>query len=735
MDMDLLETAKKIGSRFQVNESIKSFQEFIKDVNTEPEKYCRNSAKYIKDVFDYFEKYDVKDINGEIISRWKLFDIHPVYGQERIQNQIYTYICSFAEHKINKIILLHGPNGSAKTSIISSIMEAIEDYSKLPEGAVYTFNWIFSDKEEKEINLGFSNSEKEHLETLAFIKSDDISFKLPCGMKDNPLLLIPKEERHVLLAKLNLRQIPDFLKNGELCQKCHEIYNQLLIAYNGNWLKIIKHIQVERFYFSKRFRKGLVSIDPQKNIDANSRPINLENSYRIPAILSMVSIYEPYGDLIDANRGVVEFSELLKRNPEANKYLLTTAEWGTITLPGFTGYLDCVIFATENEKQLTLAKVMDTDWASFSGRLAFIPVPYVLQFSKEKILYQQALLDLNRISKKHIAPHTEDILSLWAVMTRLRASKNRVAKNLTYLQKAILYDKGTLPERWKEDNKKELTSNLQDIVAEYEESRDRIIQISEHTSLSEASYEGRHGASYREIMTLISQTLYNKELKYLSPLAIINSINKLINNNVYEFTKLPRELSHISIETAVIQLKKYYLCLLIKDVRDSSNLIDEKTYLKTFELYIKNIKSWITKEKMQNNQTQQWEEPNEALMANIEDIFEVEPDKEAWRSCIFEKIAAFSIENPGKPIPYIHLFGDILDVLKTETYKKHKEQLLQLLQGMLYKGTPDWQLLSNQEQKLVDKTTANMLDRGYTDESLKEAVVTLLRSEDELESL
>lgn len=735
--MNLEETAKKIQSQFRLNESIKKFDDFIKDVEKEPEKYCRNAAKYLKDTFDYYGNYEISDISGDPILRWKLFDNQSIFGHERIQNQIYSQICAFTEHKINKIILLHGPNGSAKTSIISAIMTAMEDYSKLPEGAVYTFNWIFSDKEEKEVSLGFTPEEKERTDSLAFTKSEDISFKLPCSMKDSPLLLIPKEERQKFLQNLNIKQMPDFLQTGELCQKCYEIYNQLLIAYNGDWLKIVRHIQVERFYFSKRFRKGLVSIDPQKNIDANSRPINLENSYRIPTILSMASIYEPYGDLIDANRGLVEFSELLKRNPEANKYLLTTAESGCISLPGLTGYLDCVIFATENEKQLTFAKAMDNDWASFNGRLAYIRVPYLLQYSKEIPLYKKALIDLNRLSKKHIAPHTDTIIALWAVITRLRASRHAVAKTLSFLQKALLYDKLTLPDKWRDEEKKELLGNLESIVTEFEDSRDKKLQINENSYLEDASYEGRNGASYREITAVISQTLYNKEIKHLTPLNIINAIDKLSKDtSLYEFLRLPRELGHATNETITFQLNKYYLNLIAKDLRDSSNLIDEEAYLKTFEFYIKNIKSWITKEKIQNAQTQNWEEPNENLMKTIEDMFEVEEDEQsAWRSCIFEKIAAFSIENPGKAIPYKQLFGDVLDVLKIETYKKHKEQLIQLLQGILYKETEDWQLLDINTQKLVDQAIANMLNKGYSEQSLKEAVVTLLRSEDEIESL
>lgn len=726
--MDLTSTAETIKANFEQNESIKSFTQFLDDVKNNPNKYCRNSAKYIKDVFDYYGTVQEKDINGDSICRWKLFDTdNPVYGQERAQNAIYNHLCSFTEHKINKIILLHGPNGAAKTSIVSSIMQAVENYSKLAEGAVYTFNWIFSDKENKTESIGFVEASDFEPDTLAFVDSKDITFKLPCSMKDNPLFLIPKKERKQFLDSLGI-QAPDLLINGELCQKCHEIYNQLLLAYKGDWLKIIRHIQVERFYFSKRFRKGLVSIDPQKNSDAGSRPLNLENSYRIPSILSMVSLFEPFGDLVDANRCMVEFCELFKRHPETNKYLLTTAEWGTISLAGFTGYLDCVIFATENEAQLSLAK-LHPDWPSFNGRLAFVKVPYLLQYSKEIPLYKKTLTDFNRVTKKHIAPHTETLLALWAVVTRLRTSKGKLARYLTHIEKANLYDTVNLPDRWKDDEKKAILSELDFIAEEYEDSREKTLgDVHE-----DASYEGRSGASYREISLIISQSLYNKENKYLSPLTLFSTISKLAkDDSIYEFFRLPKEMGYLSTEIAIDQLTTYYHELLFKDIRDSSNLIEEGAYYKLFENYIKHVKAWITKEKIQNTQTQAWEDCNENTMNSVEEMINIkDEDIDTWRSSIFKKIAAYSIENPGKPLQFSKIFGDTLNVLKAKTYKKHKDQLLRILKGLLYKDTPDWNLLTATEQTQIEETIKNMLSKGYINESIKDAAVTLLRLEGE----
>ena len=40
-----------------------------------------------------------------------------------------------------RVLLLHGPVGSAKSTIVRLLKRGVEDYSRTPEGAVYTFAW------------------------------------------------------------------------------------------------------------------------------------------------------------------------------------------------------------------------------------------------------------------------------------------------------------------------------------------------------------------------------------------------------------------------------------------------------------------------------------------------------------------------------------------------------------------------------------------------------------------
>lgn len=732
-----------VKDRFEANQTIKSFSDFIQAVSEDPEKFCRSSAQYVKDVFEFYGHYEVRDINGEQIRRWKLFDkFRVVYGQERAQNQIYNYVCSFAKNRVNKIVLLHGPNGSAKTSLIASIMAAVEDYSKKPEGTTYTFNWLFSDAGDKEIALGFSsNGENEdyNKETLAYTKPEDITFKLPSCMKDNPILLIPVAERQRFLQSLGVPE-NNLLYKAELSQKSKEIYNQLLVSYGGDWTRVIRHVQVERFYFSKLFRKGLISIDPCQNRDARSRELTLEKSYRIPRSLAMASMHQPYGDLVDANRGIVEYAEIFKRHPDENKYLLNTAEWGTINLPGFTAQLDCVIFATDNEKTLSLFK-RNSDWPSFNGRFVYVKVPYLLQWENEK---KTCGLILNEHVKSHVAPHTQNMLALWAILTRLRRSEHKLAKDLTFTEKAYLYDTGQAPPTIPQKLRNALEREMRAVADEYLNSRERLIPIG-GGAVDDASYEGRGGASYRDIETIVINTV--RKRPYLSPLAFFSTIEDVIKNkSIYEFTKLHEGNNEDSIfepgflepEKILDEVKDFYRNMLRQDLRGAAGLVAEDQYDELFVRYIENVKAWTQQEKVRNATTGKYEAPNEHLMRSIEKKMGIdETEYKERRQALFSKLGAWATRNAdklgnGQKPPYKKLFSDLLDALRRNSDTEQREQLKKIQDSIVKWNTEDWKLVVPEEHaKTVEKTIESMFELGYTEESLKEAVIFLIRTEEE----
>src|SRR5258707_5493766 len=99
---------------------------------------------------------------------------------------------------------------------------------------------------------------------------------------------------------------------------------------------------------------GAVAVGPQMWVDADYRKVTADKSHgALPGALQNLSLYEPYGPLVAGNRGVIEFSDLLKRPLEHYKYLLGTVETGIARMNHCLLHLDSVLIASSNEKHLS----------------------------------------------------------------------------------------------------------------------------------------------------------------------------------------------------------------------------------------------------------------------------------------------------------------------------------------------------------------------------------------------
>ena len=206
--------------RFRSRQRIRSFAGFMDDFLTNPYPYLRNSPRYLCDMFEHYGEENVERV-GASDRRWKCFDLKfarsedSLVAQENVQNAIYQKLRQFAQNgKADRLILLHGPNGSSKSTTIQAIMHGMTDYSIQPEGALYRFNWLFPEKAIESGRIGFDEVCDDESGSYAFLKSKDIRSSIRCELKDSPLFLIPKKERKELIQKA-LERHPD------IAQKTH----------------------------------------------------------------------------------------------------------------------------------------------------------------------------------------------------------------------------------------------------------------------------------------------------------------------------------------------------------------------------------------------------------------------------------------------------------------------------------------------------------------------------------
>lgn len=738
----LAQIGQEVRDSYTRNKRVMSFDEFFQLFLSRPEQYARNVAQYLKDVFDHFGTEEIKTPRGTH-TRWKLFDLpfdggrDRLVGQEDVQARVYRVISNFVrEGAVNKLVLLHGPNGSAKSTFVSCLVRALEYYSTLDEGALYRFNWIFPSQKLQKGGLGFGGgfptgapgSYEGRGDTFAYLDEDMVDAKLVDELRDNPLLLIPPKRRQQILdEKLRGKQFTssDYIRYGDLGHKNKQIFEALLVAYKGDYLKVLRHVQVERFYIARRYRQAAVTVEPQLAVDAQVRQLTMDRSLgALPTALQSVALYEYSGELVDGNRGLIEYADLLKRPLEAYKYLLGTVEHAEVAVQNTIVFCDEFFIGSSNESHLAVFKEVP-EFQSFKGRLELIRVPYILDYEEERKIYEEQIHD--GAVGRHIAPHTAFVAALWATLTRMRKPlpekypkglADLVAK-LTPLEKAELYAHGRAPDGLTPEQTKELLGNIDKIWGE---------------SDAYPNYEGRTGASPREIKVLLLNAAQHGKFHCVSPLAVFEEMEELVKNvTVYEFLKQePLPGGYHENKKFIYIVREKFLDIVDDEVRSSMGLVEERQYADLFGKYVTHVSHWTKKEKLRNPLTGRLDDPDEDMMTEVEKTLGMGQKRDDFRHEVISRIAAWSIEHPGQKVDYTTVFPRQLQQLRESYFEQRKKILKKTLEDVLQyladgadkiKGRLDREAFDR-----VETTLRNMKERyGYCEHCARDAVSYLLR--------
>ncbi len=719
---------------------VMSFGEYIGLLDRDMARQVRSAAQYLRDVFDYFGTTKVHRPRGET-TRFNLFDCSwdggkdCLRGQEEVQTAIYRLISNFAhEGRTNRLVLLHGPNGSAKSTVVACIQRAMEHYSQQEEGALYRFNWIFPTQNVSKGGIGFGGRSDGFgdAESYAYLDDDLIEAKISDELRDHPLLLLPRHRRReIITSHLDKEMAAGFqparhLFDGDLSHRNRQIFEALLSAYHGDLARVLRHVQVERFFISRRYRQAVATVAPQVAVDVRTRQLSMDHSLAsLPSALQSVSLFEMQGELVDANRGMLEFEDLLKRPFESWKYLLGVVENGTTSLDFGTLEVDTSFFATSNESYLAAFKEVP-EFQSFKGRMELVRAPYLLDVRVEKQIYdehiQQGIASGNG---RHVAPHVAWVAALWAVLTRLRRPQldkysgrlsNLVAR-LGPMEKAMLYS-GEVSDDFSQEEQKDLLAAVEDLARETD---------------SEVSYEGRTGASPREMKLLLLNAAHSERYACASPFAVLDELAELVRaTSVYEFLRQPPAPGGYH-ENAVFvdKVRVALLDRIADEVRISMGLVEERRYIEHFERYITHVSYWVKHEKVPNPLTGVDEEPDQDLMVDVERLLGVRGSGMSpadFRHEVISKIGAWSLDNPGKRPDYERIFPRPIADLREAFFSERKRQVTKINQDLLVYLTDGPDNMPADAVIAVKTTLDNLKSRfGYCDKCAKDAVLALLK--------
>jgi serine protein kinase len=536
-----------------------------------------------------------------------------------------------------RVILLHGPVGSSKSTIARLLKAGLEAYSHRPEGAMYTFGWI-------------RNMDNR----------DDV---VNCPMHEEPLHLVPHDLRSLIEERLNedRKEGDHWVRiEGELCPFCRQEYRELSLKYNGDWSRVVKHVQIRRLLLSAQDRVGIGTFQPKDEKNQDSTELTGDINYRKIAEYGSDSDPRAFnfdGEFNIANRGIIEFIEVLKLDVAFLYELLGASQEHQIKPKKFPQtFIDEVIVGHTNEPEYR--RLQNNEYMeALRDRTVKVDIPYITKLNEEIKIYEKDY-NLSRIRGKHIAPHTIEMAAMWAVLTRLEDPKKH---NLTLMQKLKLYNGKTLP-GFTEENVKELRK--------------------------EAAREGMDGISPRYIQDKISN-------------ALVSDLNQRCVNPFMVLNELGSGLKHHSLITSE-EIRQRFRELLDEVRREYEDVVknevqraiaaDEAAISRLCANYVDNVKAYTQKERVRNPYTGQDEEPDERLMRSIEEKIDIpESRKDDFRREIMNYIGALALE--GKKFDY-----------------RTNERLHKALELKLFEDQKDTIKLTSLVSSVVDQETQEKID-------------------------
>jgi serine protein kinase len=643
-----------------------TFQGFLDIVASNP-RVTRNAFQRIYDMvmsYDYEEFMDAKKklTHYNFFSNEGFDGDDAIFGLEIPLMRLVNFFKAAAQGygTERRVLLLHGPVGSSKSTIVRRLKRGLEAYSRSEDGALYTYDWYLGDLPE---DGDLSKTKASEWES--------------CPMHEEPLHLIPLDMRDRFLEHFNEGRSADEQVHieGDLCPFCRYNYAELMRRYDGDWTQMIKHVRVRRLVFSEQDRIGIGTFQPKDEKNQDSTELTGDINYRKIAIYGSDSDPRAFnfdGEFNIANRGVIEFIEMLKLDVAFLYDLLGASQEHKVKSKKFAQTdIDEVIIGHTNEpeyRRLENNEFME----ALKDRTVRIDIPYITKLKDEVKIYER---DFNKKNVRiHISPHTLEMAAMWAVLTRLEEPKKA---NLTLLQKLKLYDGKSLP-GFTEDNVKELRKS--------------------------AVREGMSGISPRYIQDKISNALVNYQQEgYINPFMVLNELEGGLKN--HPLIRNDDERKHYR---DLLSVAKDEYTEIVKNEVQRAISADEEAISRLCSNYIDNVKAYTQRERVRNKFTGQYEEPDERLMRSIEKKIDI-PDsrKDDFRREVMNYIGALALE--GKTFDY------------TTNERLHKALELKLFEDQkdsIKLTSLVSQVIDKDTQEKIDVVKSRLMrDFGYNEQS------------------
>jgi serine protein kinase len=455
------------------------------------------------------------------------------YGMDKTLNQIVRYFhsASLRGEESRQVLYLVGPVGSGKSSLVERLKRGLE-------------------------------------QAPPFYAIEN------CPMHEEPLHLVPRHLRK------EFNKMLDVEIEGDLCPVCRYRIKE---EFQGRW----EEMPVRTYEFSVRAKRGIGVVPP---VDPNNQDTSVLIGGEDISKLDLYSEGDPRvldlsGALNVGNRGMAEFIEVFKNETEYLHAMITATQEKHIPAPGRHGmiYVDLCIVAHSNEAEWKKFRSDHTNEAILD-RIVTVKVPYNLRLSEEVKIYKK-IIRQSRFTAD-IAPHTLEIASMFAILTRLHPTNK-----CDLMTKLKLY-------------------NGEEVV---EKGKTKKIDVSELKE--EAKDEGMNGISTRFIMKALDNALSdNISDNCIHPLSVREALVSMVKEGDFPDDDRKRFLEYLQ-DT----LHKEYLEVLEKEITKAFVYSYQEQAEALFQNYLDHAEAYVTKKKLKDRNTGEELDPDEGFLKSIEE--------------------------------------------------------------------------------------------------------------------
>ncbi|HXD90202.1 MAG TPA: hypothetical protein VNU00_04020, partial [Candidatus Binataceae bacterium] len=455
------------------------------------------------------------------------------FGIERTIAQIVRYFhsASLKGEESRQVLYLMGPVGSGKSSLVERVQRGLEQAPP-----VYAIEG--------------------------------------CPMHEEPMHLIPRHLRREFEKMLGVNI------EGDLCPVCrYRLKEEYQLRY--------EEFPVETRNFSKRNRVGVGVVPP---VDPNNQDTSVLIGSEDISKLDKYSegdprVLELNGALNVGNRGMVEFIEVFKNETEYLHAMITATQEKVIPAPGRHGmvYVDTCIIAHSNEAEWQKFKADHTNEAILD-RIVVVKVPYNLRLSEEVKIYQKIIR--NSDFRAHVAPHTLELASMFAILSRLEPTSK-----CDLMTKLRLY-------------------NGEEVV---EKGRTKKIDVTELKE--DTKREGMNGISTRFIMKGLDNALSdNVSGNCINPINVREALISMAKE-----ADLADDTRKQYLEFLQDTLHKEYLDLLEKEITRAFVFSYQEQAEALFQNYLDHAEAYVNKTRVRDRNTKEELSPDEGFLKSIEE--------------------------------------------------------------------------------------------------------------------